>query len=199
MILKKSFYSRPTLEVAKDLLGCYLVRRITPVKSTTSRGARIGEQFDGVKEIRAVITDVEAYIGEDDLACHASKGRTPRSEVLYGEAGHAYVYLIYGMYYIMNVVTEKKDFPAAVMIRAIKIEGVDYAKTNGPGKVCREMKIGKEFHDFDITSGGKLWIERGKKIDPRGIISTTRVGIAYAEHCALYPWRFVLKEYWGKK
>jgi DNA-3-methyladenine glycosylase len=91
-ILTKKFYNREALNVAKDLLGCYLVHKI--------KG----------KEIRARIIDVEAYIGEDDLACHASKGRTPRSETLYGEGGRAYVYLIYGMYHIFNVVAEKKRF-----------------------------------------------------------------------------------------
>jgi len=181
IVLKKSFYNRPTLEVARDLLGCYIVRKI------------------GKKSIQAMIVDVEAYIGEDDLACHASKGRTPRSEVLYGEAGRAYVYLIYGMHHIMNVVTEKGDFPAAVMIRAVKIEGVDFKKTNGPGKVCRQLKIDRTLHDWDVTKGEKLWIEKGKKIPFSHIIATTRLGIAYAQHCALFPWRLVIGDYAGKK
>lgn len=176
--------------MARELLGCFLVRKTGP------------------REIRAMITDVEAYVGEDDLACHASKGRTPRSEVLYGPAGRAYVYLIYGMYHIMNVVTERKDFPAAVMIRAVKIEGVDYKNTNGPGKVCREMKIDKKFHGRDITQGKEFWIEarhsrmtgeKDTKIDPKNIVTTTRVGVAYAGRCALYPWRFAFKEFTGKK
>ena len=114
MILKRSFYVRPTLEVARDLLGKILVRKT------------------GRKEIRAVITETEAYVSEDDLASHASKGRTPRTEPMYGEAGHAYIYMIYGMYHCFNIVTEKKDFPAAVLIRAVKIEGLEYEKTTRP-------------------------------------------------------------------
>ncbi len=173
-IIGKKFFERDTLEVAKDLLGCFLVRKI------------------GNKTIRAMIVDVEAYVGEDDLACHASKGRTPRSEVLYGEAGRAYVYLIYGMYYIMNVVTEKKNFPSAVMIRAVLIDGVDYKKTNGPGKVCRELKIDKKFHNFDLTKGDKFWLEKGEKINAENIVAAKRVGIDYARHCKDYLWRFML-------
>ena len=119
--LHRSFYQRPTLTVARDLLGCFLVRKMP---------ARRGR---GSKIVRARITEVEAYIGEDDLACHASKGRTKRTEIMYGEAGHAYVYLIYGMYELLNIVTEAKDFPAAILIRAVEIEGMPKIKTNGPG------------------------------------------------------------------
>lgn len=181
-ILEKKFYQRPTLDVARDLLGCVIVRKI------------------GKKEMRAMITDVEAYIGEDDLACHASKGRTKRSEVLYGEAGHAYVYLIYGMYHIMNVVTEEKDFPAAVMIRAVKMEGTDYVRTNGPGKVCRALQIGKELHGWDMTKGERLWIEkRTASISAEDIVADRRVGIDYAKHCKEYPWRFALGNHPKKK
>lgn len=174
-ILKRNFYNRPTLEVAKDLLGCFIVRKI--------KG----------KGICAMITDVEAYIGEEDLACHASKGRTKRTEVLYGKPGHAYVYLIYGMYYIVNFVTQIEGFPAAVMIRGVKIEGVDCKKTNGPGKVCREMKIDRSLHNWDITKGEEFWIQKGARVNAKDIHIAKRIGIAYAKHCAHYPWRFYIK------
>jgi len=140
------------LKVAKDLLGCFLIRKI--------RG----------KMTRAMITDVEAYVGEEDLANHASKGRTPRTEIMYGRAGHAYVYLIYGIYCVMNIVTEKKEYPAAVMLRGVKIENVDYKKTNGPGKLTKFLQIDKELNGWDLTKGEKLWIERGIKIDSKDFL-----------------------------
>lgn len=177
-IIKRNFYQKNTLKVAQDLPGCFLVR-----KSASRRRQKI---------IRGVITEAEAYIGEDDLACHASRGRTPRTEVMYGEAGHAYVYMIYGMYHCLNIVTERKNFPAAVLIRAVKIEGADYKKTNGPGKLCRFLKIGKKLNGWDMTKKDKLWIERGKKIKKSEIKKSKRIGIDYARHCKHYLWRFHL-------
>src|SRR4030043_1344517 len=100
-ILYRKFYERNTLRVAQDLLGCFLVR-----------------EYHG-KIWQAMITETEAYVGENDLACHASKGKTSRTEVMYGEPGHAYVYMIYGIYHCLNIVTEKKGFPAAVLIRSV--------------------------------------------------------------------------------
>jgi DNA-3-methyladenine glycosylase len=200
MILKRSFYQKETLIVARDLLGCFLVRKI------------------GKKIIKGMITETEAYIGEDDLACHASKGRTPRTEIMYGEAGHAYVYMIYGMYHCLNVVTEKKNFPAAVLIRGIKIlnnspfkkgrwpkaRGI-FKKSplnppftkgeiglNGPGKLCKFFKIDRKLNGWDLTQGKKLWIEPGIKIKKSDIKSDKRVGIDYAKHCQHYLWRFYL-------
>ncbi|MDP1884580.1 MAG: DNA-3-methyladenine glycosylase [Candidatus Moranbacteria bacterium] len=174
MVLKRKFYNRNTLQTAQDLLGCFLVRKI------------------GRKTIRAMITDVEAYVGEDDLASHASKGRTPRTEMMYGAAGHAYVYLVYGMHNVMNVVTEKKNFPAAVMLRGVKIGGVDYAKTNGPGKLCKVLAIDRRLNGHDLTKGEKLWIERGEKIKKENIKTGKRIGIDYARHCKHYLWRFYI-------
>jgi DNA-3-methyladenine glycosylase len=174
--LQRNFYQRNTLDVARGLLGCFLIRKI------------------GQKIIRAKITETEAYIGEDDLACHASKGRTPRTEIMYGHAGHAYVYLIYGMYHCLNIVTEKKNFPAAVLIRAIKIEEIDHKKTNGPGKLCRYLKVDKKLNGLDLTKGSKLWIEKGLKIKNSKIKNSKRIGIDYARHCKYYLWRFTLNE-----
>jgi DNA-3-methyladenine glycosylase len=171
----RKFYSRNTLTVAKDLLGCFLVRGY--------RG----------KIIRGMITETEAYVGEDDLASHASRGRTPRTEVMYGQSGNAYVYMIYGMYHCLNVVTEKKDFPAAVLIRAVKIEGVDYKKTNGPGKLCQFLKIDRKLNQWDLMKGQKLWIEqRSPRAKLLGIKKSRRIGIDYAQHCREYLWRFTL-------
>jgi len=175
MILRRGFYNRNTLDVAKDLLGCFLIRKI---------GSRI---------IKATITETEAYMGEDDLASHASKGRTPRTELMFGEAGRAYIYMIYGMYHCLNIVTEQKDFPAAVLIRAAKIEGIDYKKTNGPGKLCKVLKIDRKLNGLDISKGDKLWIIKpAKKISKKLIKANKRIGIDYAKHCKEYLWRFTL-------
>jgi len=183
MILNRKFYQRDTLKVAQSLLGCFLARKI------------------GNKIIKGMITETEAYIGEDDLASHASKGRTPRTEIMYGEAGRTYIYMIYGMYHCLNVVTEKKDFPAAVLIRSIKIEGADYKKTNGPGKLCKLLKIDRKLNNWDITKGEKLWIASPrlvrlgrKKPAKKNIVAGRRIGVGYAKHCKNYLWRFYIKE-----
>ncbi len=173
--LPRKFYQRDTLTVAKQLLGCFLVRQI------------------GKKVIRARITEVEAYIGEDDLACHARRGRTKRTEIMYGEPGRAYVYLIYGMYDLLNIVTEKEGFPAAVLIRAVEIVDAPTIKTNGPGKLCRVLKIDRSLNGRDMTKKGELWIEKGHPALKNTIRTTPRIGVDYAGACALYPWRFVLE------
>ena len=134
VILQQDFFARPTLTVAQELLGKVLVRDID------------GQRLSGR------IVETEAYIGPDDTACHASKGRTPRTEVMFGPGGFAYVYFIYGMYHMLNFITEQEDFPAAVLIRAIEpLEGVEHMRThrnnpmpeanltNGPGKLCQAL------------------------------------------------------------
>jgi DNA-3-methyladenine glycosylase len=174
--INKNFFDRNTLTVAKDLLGCFLVR-----------------EYRG-KIWRGMITETEAYHGEDDLACHASRGRTPRTEVMYGAPGHVYVYMIYGMYHCLNIVTEKKDYPAAVLIRALKIEGVDYERTDGPGKLCKFLKIDRKLNKWDLTKGEKLWLEsRSPRAKLLGVKRSRRIGIDYAKHCREYLWRFNLE------
>ena len=116
--LDRKFFNRNTVLVAKELLGKFLVRRI------------------GKKIIKARIIETEAYCGTKDLACHASKGLTERTKVMFGPAGFSYVYMIYGMYHCLNIVTEKEGNPSAVLIRALDCENCD-----GPGKLCRELKI----------------------------------------------------------
>jgi DNA-3-methyladenine glycosylase len=175
-IINKKFFEKNTLKVAQELLGCFLVR-----------------EYRG-KNIRGMITETEAYVGEKDLACHASRGRTPRTEVMYGQPGHAYIYMIYGMYHCLNVVTEKKDFPAAVLIRGVKIEKVDHKKTNGPGKLCQVLKIDRKLNQWDLTKGKNLWLEpRDPKIKLSRIEKSKRIGVDYAQHCREYLWRFSLK------
>lgn len=188
--LQQSFFARDTHDVAKDMLGKLLVRNI---EGATLLGR---------------ITEVESYVGEDDLACHASKGRTPRTEVLFQEPGLIYVYLIYGMYHCLNFVTEKKDFPAAVLLRAIEpIEGIEIMQqttkkptvihklTNGPGKVCRAMTIDRSLTNTNSVKSDELYIaDDGFDVSPQDITSTTRIGVEYAGSCALYPWRYYITD-----
>lgn len=176
-MLNKKFYSQKTLRVAQDLLGKFLVRKV------------------GKKIILGMITETEAYCGPNDLASHASRGRTPRAEIMFGPPGQAYIYLIYGIYYCLNIVTEKKDYPAAVLIRGIKIKNVDFKKTNGPGKLCKFLKIDKTLNGHNVALKKHLWIEdRDIKIKPNQIQKTQRIGVDYAREYKDKKWRFVLKE-----
>ena len=185
MILPRDFYNRPTLQVARDLIGTRLVRNL-----------------DGAKLV-GLITETEAYISEKDLACHAKAGRTPRTQVMFGEPGHAYVYFTYGNHWMLNVVTEKEGFPAAVLIRAIQpMEGVDIMMerrqgrdTFGPGKLCQAMGIGKGENGVDLTtSASGLWIEAGLKVPNSLVTKGPRVGLNNTpEPWLSKPWRFLVK------
>lgn len=173
-ILTHAFFKRSTLTVARALIGKYLVR----------------EHANGT--IAGKIIEVEAYVGVQDKACHASKGRTARTEVLFGPPGISYVYLIYGMYHLLNVVTERTDFPAAVLIRAIEVEG---ALIDGPGKICRELGIDRSLNRLDMTEGRHVWFEdRGGRGIRKKIGTFPRIGVEYAGSWAKKPWRFRLVE-----
>ena len=166
--LSRNFFSRDTHVVAKALLGKMLVRQ------------HAGENFSGR------ITEVESYVGIDDAACHASHGRTKRTEVMFGAAGHAYIYLIYGMYHCLNIVTEAKDFPAAVLIRALDT-------VTGPGRLTRALQITRQLNGEDLTASDRLYvIDDGWRVPAKAIITTPRIGVAYAGKDALLPWRYVL-------
>jgi len=161
----KDFFARDVLEVAPALLSAYLVRR--------------GK--DGLMRCR--ITEAEAYRGEDDLACHASKGKTSRTKVMYYQGGHLYIYLIYGMYWMMNIVTGREDEPQAVLIRGI--EGI-----SGPGRVSRHLSIDKGFNGENLLTSDRIWVENGSVTLPYR--STPRIGIDYAgEPWKSKLWRFV--------
>ena len=177
--LPQEFYDRPTLKVAKDLLGKYLLR----------------ESAAGM--IVSKIVDVEAYVGPQDKACHASKGRTKRTEVLFGPPGHTYVYLIYGMYHCLNFVTERLDFPAAILIRGVEIVEQDSVilpqpiRIDGPGRVCRQLDIDRTLNCMDATIGQSLWVEdRGARVQRRHIQALPRIGVDYAGEWAHKLWRF---------
>ena len=171
-LLSRDYFNRPTLIVARSLLGKYLVRFI-----------------DG-REIAGKIIEVEAYVGHRDKACHASKGKTQRTEVMFGPGGLAYVYLIYGMYHCLNVVTEREAFPAAVLIRAIEFDG---GLIDGPGRLCRALQIDRTLNRIDLTTQESLWFEdRGGRILRRQIAALPRIGVDYAGTWAKKPWRFRL-------
>jgi len=182
--LSRSFYNRPTLLVAKELLGTFLVH-----------------QMNAHQQLIGKIVETEAYIGEDDPACHAARGRTSRTEIMYGPPGYAYIYFIYGMYYCLNAVTEREGFPAAVLIRAVQpVAGVELMQelrgnarprelANGPGKLCQAFGLDKSLNGADLC-GSKLFIATGSSPEPDEIATSPRIGIrAGKEH----PWRFYIK------
>ncbi|MBI2063195.1 MAG: DNA-3-methyladenine glycosylase [Candidatus Yanofskybacteria bacterium] len=169
--LTREFFNRPTLSVAKELLGKFLVRKT------------------GRKVVAAMITETEAYCGPRDLASHASRGKTKRTEVMFGPPGYAYVYLIYGMYHCFNIVTERDGYPAAVLIRAIDVSSI-----NGPGKLCRYFQIDRTLNNNDLSKNNKLWIEdRGTKIRQNQITRSPRIGVDYAGKYKDKLWRFCVK------
>jgi len=171
-VLPRAYFNRPTITVARSLVGKYLIRCI-----------------DG-REIAGKIIEVEAYVGSQDKACHASKGRTQRTEVMYGPGGVAYVYLIYGMYHCLNVVTEREEFPSAVLIRAVEIDG---ELIDGPGRLCRALQIDRRLNRVDLTSGESLWFEDRRVLVKGGdVVAHPRIGVDYAGEWAKKPWRFRL-------
>ncbi len=172
--LGRDFYARPAVDVARALLGQVLVHEDVGVR----RAGRIVE--------------TEAYVSADDRACHAAKGRTARTEVMFGEAGRAYVYLIYGMHECFNVVTDVEGHPSAVLIRALEpVEGC-LGKTDGPGKLTRALGVTRALNRADLVLG-PLWIEAGEPVDPREIARGPRIGVDYAGAWARRLLRFWLR------
>lgn len=165
--LNPSFFTRDVLEVAPLLIGKILVRH-----------------FDSGIQKRYIITETEAYRGEEDLACHASKGRTKRTEIMYHEGGKVYVYLIYGMYWLLNFVTSEKNYPAAVLIRGI--EGFP-----GPGRVGRELQLDDSFYGENINNSERIWLEdEGFSLQ---YVTSERIGVGYSGEWAKKRWRFYSK------
>jgi DNA-3-methyladenine glycosylase len=171
--LPRSFYARETLTVARELIGLHLVR-------VGVHGRQVGR-----------IVETEAYKGPHDLAAHSSRGRTKRTEVMFGPPGHAYVYLIYGFWNCMNVVTASDGVPHAVLIRGLEpVSGITDT-THGPGLLCRALQIDRSLTGTDLT-GGTLWIERPTRDEHRkpSIARSARIGVDYAGDWAKKPWRF---------
>jgi DNA-3-methyladenine glycosylase len=185
--LQREFYESDTLIVAKELLGKLLVH-------DTIEGTTTGR-----------IVEVEAYIGPGDAAAHTYQGlRSARTEVFFGPGGYAYVYMIYGMYYCFNIVSNTVDKPEAILIRALEpVDGIELMKrrrktdkiTNlcsGPGKLCSAMGITKESYAVDLC-GDHLYLLEREKLPESDIISTPRINIDYAGEAKDYPWRFLIK------
>lgn len=210
--LGRAFFSAPTLDLARALLGQRLVRVVDGFRTS------------------GLIVETEAYVGEEDLACHAARGRTARNAVMYGPPGHAYVYFIYGMYHCLNIVTEKQDFPAAVLIRALapaegiriqaerrrlrgrlELEMERRASRNsapaipggtrpgpvlrsllgGPGRLCQALAIDRELNGESLR-GDRLFLERGATSSR--ILTTPRIGVSYAGPWRRKPWRFLVAD-----
>jgi DNA-3-methyladenine glycosylase len=144
---------------------------------------------DGVRRVGRIV-ETEAYLGPQDLAAHSARGRTARTEVMFGPAGHAYVYLIYGFWNCLNVVTRREGVPHAVLLRALEpVENLK-DKTNGPGLLCRAMHIDRRLNRVDL-SGDVLWLEKPAQYRRPRIVHTTRIGVDYAGDWARRPWRFL--------
>lgn len=171
MKLPRSFFERPAIDVARDLLGCTLVH------------------LDGAVKRSGRIVETEAYVGANDLACHASKGRTARTDVMFGRGGHAYVYLIYGMYDCFNVVTDREGHPSAVLVRALRPIENCLRTPDGPGKLCRALAITRAQNRLDLR-GDELYVQRSGPLSPRAIAKGPRIGVGYASHWARRHLRF---------
>lgn len=174
--LPRSFYQRPAIDVAPDLLGKLLVRQ-------TDLGLRIGR-----------IVEVEAYLGREDLAAHSSKGITPRTQAMFGEAGHAYVYLIYGMHHCMNVVTGPPGSGCAVLLRALEpVQGLA-VNTSGPGRLARAMDIDKRLYGADLCLADSTLYLADDGDQPQAVARSPRVGVDYAGAWADEPLRFYVSD-----
>lgn len=200
MKLKNDFFNRDALLVGKELIGQYLI-------NDSNEGKVVGR-----------IVETESYCGTDDLASHASKDKSKRSKPMFGPAGHFYIYLNYGIFYMTNIVCDRVDYPAAILLRAVEIiegQGIaakrlrqsKFVKENkflatGPGKLSIAFDISKSENDLDITKSADFYFEKNpKSILKSDIIKATRVGVDYAKHCKEYPWRFYLcnNEYVSKQ
>lgn len=189
VILAREFYNRPALDVARDLLGCRLVRE------------------QNRQRMAGLILETEAYQGEADLGCHASAGRTPRTAVMYGPPGHAYVYFTYGMHWMLNAVTGEEGAAAAVLIRAIwPVEGEGLMAlnrpynagkrgwTDGPAKLTQALRIDRAFNTVDLCDPQSgLWIEPGEAVPAKAVTRSGRIGLnSVPEPWRSIPWRFVV-------
>lgn len=173
--LPRNFYDRDTILVAQALLGKLLVHNAGGIE-------RIGK-----------IVEVEAYLGEHDLAAHSSKGLTERTKIMFGPPGHAYVYLIYGMHHCMNVVTERTGHASAVLLRAVEpMKHLD-GRTQGPGLLCRALEIDRRLNGHDLLSDD-FFITAPDAAEKFSIVKRPRIGVDYAKHWAKRLLRFYIKD-----
>lgn len=174
-ILSKEFYVRDTVVVAKELLGCLLVHRI--------KGAKLVGK----------IVEVEAYLGAHDLAAHSAKGVTNRTRIMFGPPGYAYVYLIYGLYHCMNVVTEPEGNGAAILIRALEpVQNIE-RPTRGPGLLCKAMQIDRTLNGADLCRSNLYILGPAPSNNPISIVERPRIGVDYAGDWAKLPLRFYIE------
>ena len=174
-ILSTKFYDRQVVVVAHGLLGKFLCHKL------------------GGRTIKLLITEFEAYDGPHDKASHANKGKTARNEPMFGEAGVWYVYLVYGMHNMLNIVTGPKNYPAAVLIRSVKSLSNQVAKLDGPAKLTKFLKIDRKFNGKKAVPKNNLWIEdRGVKIKKSQIKTSPRIGVDYAGEWKDKNFRFYL-------
>ncbi len=173
-ILPKTFYDRDAESVARDLLGKLLVRRL-------ARLERVGR-----------IVETEAYLGPQDLAAHSARGRTGRTEVMFGSPGHAYVYLIYGMHHCLNIVTGPGNHASAVLLRALEPVANLESVASGPGRLCRALEIDRRLNGHDLTQGELVLGEPDEQPAPFQIVASPRVGVEYAGEWAQRHLRFFI-------
>ena len=181
--LSRKFYIQPTLKVAKQMLGKYLIHKI------------------GRRKFIGKIVETEAYIGTKDKASHAFNGKkTERNKAEYLIGGHIYIYLVYGMYWQLNIGTGGEGIPECVLIRALEPIGEVHNTSaqvskiaNGPGKLCRWMGFNKSHYGIDVVRSKEIWLSDGEKIKPNQIVAKKRINIDYAQEWANKPWRFYIK------
>lgn len=178
-IVEPSALARPSTVIAPELLGCYLVRRLSEVEI-----------------IRGLIVETEAY-APGDPACHGYKKRTERNDVMFGTAGRGYVYLIYGMYHCFNVVTDGEGIPSAVLIRALLLDSLPAKTAAGPGKLCRVMQIDRSLNGVILQPNQPLWLEgrtpafvQQLAAGAISFVQTTRIGLTQGTDL---PWRWYIK------
>lgn len=193
--LPRSFYERPAVEVARQLLGCRLVRR--------QPGA------SGDARLEGIIVETEAYQGEEDQGCHARAGLTPRNQIMYGSPGYAYIYFTYGMHWLLNAVAAPRGYPAAVLLRAIRpAAGLEQMAANrpnlartthwtdGPAKLTQALALDGQFNGCDLCDPASgLWIEAGQPVPDERILTGPRIGLfTVPEPWKSIPWRYLLKD-----
>lgn len=173
-VLGPGFFARDTLEVAEDLIGKLLVRQ-------TDHHLHWGR-----------LIEVEAYCGPEDRAAHSWRGLTPRTQVMYGPPGRAYVYFIYGMHNCLNFVTQPAGSPQAVLVRALE-PGPGVGRCSGPGLVCKALDIDRSLNGAPLEPPALYVVDDGFRPTPGAVVRTPRVGVAYADRWAELPWRFCLE------
>lgn len=171
--LRRAFYTRPALEVARDLPGRVLCRRLP-----------------GGTVLRGRLVEVEAYDGPDDRASHAFRGRTPRNAAMFERGGTAYVYQIYGIHFCLNLSTGDKGYPAAILLRAAE-PPADGVSASGPGRLCRAFQVDRALDGASFL-GKELWLEQGSAPEPGRVKTTERIGVDYAGEWARRLYRFVI-------